>query len=132
MSMIANIRTFAVAATAASAMIFAAAAASAHQSAEAFEELPVYVSNDGGEFAIEEIYMSPVEETETWGPNLISAFDVFPGEYTEVVPVLDYGGCDFDVLLVFEDGYEMTIDNVDFCEIVEIATDGHSYGLYSI
>ena len=128
MSMIATIRTFAVAATAASAMIFAAATASANE----FEALPVFVSNDGDEFAIEEIYFAPVEETETWGPNLLSAFDVFPGEYAEVVPVLDYGGCDFDVLLVFEDGYEMTIDNVDFCEIVEIATDGYSYGLYSI
>jgi hypothetical protein len=120
-------RTLTVAAVIAGSALFGAFAASA----ETHGDMWVVVNNHSSEF-VSEIYVSPTEETETWGPNLIGESELGPGEFTEVVPAIDFGGCHFDVLLVFDDGYEMTLPEVDLCEFTNIATDGYEYITYSI
>ncbi len=128
MTLLHTVRTLTVAATLAGSVVFAALPASA----EAYDDIWVVVNNHSDEFAVSEIYVSPVEELDSWGPNLIGSTELLPGEATEVVPAIDFGGCSFDVLLVFEDGYEMTLPEVDLCEVTDIATDGYEYITYSI
>ncbi len=123
MTMLNTFRALAVAAG-----IFGATAAHA----DTYEDVWIAVNNHSDEFAISQIYVSPVEELDSWGPNLISGYELLPGEVTEVVPVIDVGGCNFDVLLVFDDGYEMALPEVDLCEVTDIATDGYEYITYSI
>ena len=125
MSMIHTIRTLVAAATVASATFFAANAASA----DSFERW-VYVTNES-EWAIEAIHIANVDDPR-WGPNLIRGYEIFPGEYTEVEPLREEGYCRFDVLMVFDDGYEMTLPGVNLCEATDIFTDGYDYDVYYI
>lgn len=84
----------------------------------------VYINNVSDEFAIEAVYVSHVDDN-YWGPNLIAGYDLLPGDYTEVEPIVDQGYCRFDVLLVLDDGYEQVLQGVNLCEATDIYTDGY-------
>ena len=126
MSMINTFRTLVAASVVASAAVFGANAASADDVGRW-----VYVNNYSDELAIDSIFIAHVDDP-YWGVDLIRGFDVAPGENIDVEPTYVEGYCRFDVLLVFEDGYEMTLPEVDLCTVTDIDTDGYDYELYSI
>ena len=95
--------------------LLAAAAALAPTSAQAAVSLIVINENNTvhGD-AIVEVYVSPTEAT-GWGPNRLRA-SVPPGDYAEI-DLRAFGDqiCEFDVMLVDEDGEAAEIAGVDLC-----------------
>lgn len=122
MTILNAIRTFAAAAV-------VAVVSTASASADNFARW-VYINNVGDEFAISEVHVSHVDNP-YWGPNLLS-YQVSPGDYAEVEPIVDDGYCRFDVLLVMDDGYEMVLEGVNLCEATDIYTDGYDYDVQYI
>jgi hypothetical protein len=63
------------------------------------------------DWAIAELYLSPVDETE-WGPDQLAEHVIGPGESFKLTKV----PCDtWDVRLVDEDGDECIVGSVDIC-----------------
>jgi hypothetical protein len=74
------------------------------------DDSTLLVVNDS-DFVIEELYITDVDAS-GWGPNLLGADALFPGEEFRVVNI----ACGFyDVLLVDETGVECELLNVDLC-----------------
>ena len=89
-------------------------AALAPTCAQAAVSLIVVNENTVHDDAIVEVYVSPTEAT-GWGPNRLRA-SVPPGEYAEI-DLRAFGDqiCEFDVMLVDEDGEAAEIAGVDLC-----------------
>ncbi len=62
-------------------------------------------------YTFDSIYLSPVDEI-TWGPDLLGADLLDPGESVEISNLV----CDiFDIRIVDEDGDECIVTDVDLC-----------------
>ncbi len=80
------------------------------------------------DLAISEVYVATNFQS-TWGPNLLRGDELMPANYVELDPLGHNGECEFDVLLVYEDGRESVIEDVNFCEYIDLYTDGYEYQL---
>ncbi len=122
MSMLKTIRTAAAAAFTAVAVLGAAGASAAPSDERWFNLV------NESEWVIDAVFVAHNDNPE-WGPNLLRGDVLVPADYVELDPVRTEGHCEFDVLLVFEDGEELRLNDVDLCTYIDIYTDGYDYQL---
>lgn len=121
MTMINTLRALAAAAT----LALAATTASA-----APEDRWFNLTNES-EWAIDAVFVTNVDDP-NWGPNLLRGDQVFPDEYVVLDPVNPQGYCEFDILVVFEDGAELEMSRLDLCNYIDVYTDGYDFELVAI
>lgn len=78
----------------------------------------VYVNNEG-DLAILSVRISHIETT--WpGPDLLGAAVIPAGSFAKVQPQDPQGYCRFDVEITYENGQEVTLWDLNLCELVDI------------
>jgi hypothetical protein len=123
MTMLSTIRT--VAATLATVAILGANAAIADATDRWFNLV------NESDFAIKAVYVANVDSA-AWGPNLLRGGTIEPASYVELDPVRTEGYCEFDILVVFDDGESFQMNGVDLCTYIDVYTDGYDYELVAI
>lgn len=78
---------------------------------------------------IEYAYATDIDRS-GWGRDLIPHATVDPGYRIRVEPWNSRGYCRFDVKLVFANGGEQVINDVNLCEATEVVTYGWTRGTY--
>ena len=81
------------------------------------QDLFFSVWNDSSE-TLWEFYVSPTTSSD-WGPDLLGADVVYPGEGGDVVIADGLSTCSYDILGVFADGYEWADFAIDLCDLGE-------------
>jgi hypothetical protein len=123
MSMLSTFRS--VAATVAAVAILGANAALADPADRWFNLV------NESDWTIKAVYVANVDSP-TWGPNLLRGDTIEPASYVELDPVRTEGYCEFDILVVFEDGEQFQMNGVDLCTYIDVYTDGYDYDLVAI
>ena len=82
-------------------------------------------------WTIDAVYVANIDAP-AWGPNLLRGYTIEPADYVELDPVRTEGYCEFDILVVFEDGGSFEMNDVDLCTYIDIYTDGYDYELVAI
>jgi hypothetical protein len=83
------------------------------------------------EWAVDAVYVTNVDDP-NWGPNLLRGNELAPYEYVVLDPRNPQGYCEFDILVVFEDGAELEFDGLDLCNYADVYTDGYDFELVAI
>lgn len=83
------------------------------------------------EWAIDAVFVANVDSP-NWGPNLLRGDTVAPFEYVVLDPVNTQGYCEFDILVVFEDGESLEMSGLDLCTYIDVYTDGYDFELVAI
>jgi hypothetical protein len=123
MTMLSTIRT--VAATVTAVTILGANAALADPADRWFNLV------NESDWTIQAVHVANIDAP-TWGPNLLRGYMIEPADYVELDPVRTEGYCEFDILVVFEDGGSFEMNDVDLCTYIDIYTDGYDYELVAI
>jgi len=81
--------------------------------ASAYERWINVVNSSG--VAIESIYITDVD-TKGWGRDLLGEYIIRPGDEMTVEPRNPRGYCRFEILIVYENGYEERFYGINLCE----------------
>jgi hypothetical protein len=85
----------------------------------------VYVVNDGVS-TVRSVQISHIDDPD-WRGDLLSPHTLAPGEMVLVEPAIHNGYCRFDVRVTFVGGSEVTLWDLNLCELSHIFVD--EYGL---